>query len=119
MKILDVIAEETLGDSFHCYKMNLDSNLPNSFDYDDEKSVTWQSYGESVLHKNYVDLKNYVAHLQKTNTTPLFTYFLDGSRKTYKVDDIAYNNKVFPIIAGQISVACCKRQNKIMKGRVS
>lgn len=49
------------------------------------------------------------------NGKPLFTYFLDGSRHTYKVDDIAYKNKVYPVIAGQVGVSCCKRIDKEMQ----
>ena len=41
----------------------------------------------------------------------LFKFFLDGSRRTYKVDDIAYENRLYPIIAGQIGVCCCVREN--------
>ena len=41
---------------------------------------------------------------------PLFKYFLDGSRRVYKIDDIQYDKKVFPIVSGQISVACCCRE---------
>jgi hypothetical protein len=36
---------------------------------------------------------------------------LDGSRRTYKIDDIELNGHVYPIIAGQIGVACCQRQS--------
>ncbi len=46
---------------------------------------------------------------------PLFTYFLDGSRRIYKVDDIAYKNQVYPIIAGQIGISCCMRKDERMK----
>ncbi len=31
------------------------------------------------------------------------------------MDDIAYKNKVFPVIAGQVGVSCCKRVEKEMK----
>ena len=41
---------------------------------------------------------------------PLFKFFLDGSRRVYKVDDIQYDKKVFPIVSGQISVSCCARE---------
>ena len=33
---------------------------------------------------------------------PLFKYFLDGSRRVYKVADIQYDKKVLPIVSGQI-----------------
>ena len=43
-------------------------------------------------------------------------YFLDGSRRVYKVDDHAYTtggrSVIYPIVAGQIGVGCCKRENK-------
>lgn len=41
---------------------------------------------------------------------PLFKFFLDGSRKVYKVDDIQYDKTIYPVIGGQISVACCRRE---------
>lgn len=46
------------------------------------------------------------------STPPYFKYFLDGSRHTYKVDDIAIGNKIFPIVAGQIIVGCCYRPDR-------
>ncbi len=42
----------------------------------------------------------------------LFKFFLDGSRRVYKVDDIQYDKKVFPIVSGQISVSCCGREER-------
>ena len=44
----------------------------------------------------------------------MLKYFLDGSRHVFKVDDIAYNKQVFPVVAGQIGIGCCKRENKRM-----
>ena len=46
------------------------------------------------------------------STTPIFSFFLDGSRHTYKVDDIGISNKIFPVVAGQIIVGCCERKNR-------
>ncbi|NMC59960.1 MAG: hypothetical protein GYA51_11375, partial [Candidatus Methanofastidiosa archaeon] len=42
---------------------------------------------------------------------PLFSYFLDGSRRIYKIDDLELGRKIFPIIGGQIGVACCERKS--------
>lgn len=40
----------------------------------------------------------------------LFKYFLDGSRKTYKIGDIITpDNKFVPVVAGQIGAVCCGR----------
>jgi len=46
----------------------------------------------------------------------ILSYFLDGSRRVFKVDDIAYydgsRSMIFPVIAGQIGVGCCRRIDK-------
>jgi hypothetical protein len=44
----------------------------------------------------------------------ILSYFLDGSRRVFKVDDIAYAQSggrsiIYPVIAGQIGVGCCHR----------
>lgn len=40
----------------------------------------------------------------------IFKYFLDGSRKTYKIGDIiTTDNKFVPVVAGQIGAVCCIR----------
>lgn len=40
----------------------------------------------------------------------IFKYFLDGSRKTYKIGDIiTTDNKFVPVVAGQIGAVCCVR----------
>jgi len=43
---------------------------------------------------------------------PLFRYFLDGTRRTYKVDDISYGERIYPIIAGQILVGFVNDPNQ-------
>ena len=46
------------------------------------------------------------------NCSSVFKFFLDGSRRTYQIDDIAIGNKIFPVIAGQIVVGCCERKDR-------
>jgi hypothetical protein len=42
----------------------------------------------------------------------LFRYFMDGSRKTYKIGDvITPSNKFMPIVAGQVRAGCCIRDD--------
>lgn len=109
--VLDEIAKETNGKSYKTYKYSFDSIAIPRMDYDDHKQkFTWKSYGETEFHDNPINLKSYANTIHATQQ-PLFRYFLDGSRKTYKVDDMAYNNKVYPIIAGQVGIGCCERRN--------
>ena len=40
----------------------------------------------------------------------IFKFFLDGSRKTYKIGEIiTTDNKFVPVVAGQIGAVCCAR----------
>ncbi len=113
--IMDIIAEKTNGKSYKTFKYCFDGFDVPSFNYDDHAQITWSKYGETVPPstpegQNMKPLAEKII-LQK----PLFTYFLDGSRHTYKVDDIAYNNQVYPVIAGQVGISCCKRINRNMQ----
>lgn len=108
--ILDEIATETNGKSYKTYKYGFDGIAVPRMDYDDHKQqITWKEYGETEHHTTAIPLKAKADSI--LSAPPLFAYFLDGSRKTYKVDDIAYANKVYPIIAGQVGVGCCTRVN--------
>ena len=113
-KIMEIIEKETKGKSYHTYKYSYDSIGIPSIDYDDEsdKVMKWQDTAETVKHVSSIDLKPYADSIR--GTEPLIKYFLDGSRHVFKVDDIAYNKQVFPVVAGQIGVGCCKRENKRM-----
>ena len=113
-KIMEIIEKETKGKSYHTYKYSYDSIGIPSIDYDDEsdKVMKWQDTAETVKHISSIDLKPHADSIR--GTEPLIRYFLDGSRHVFKVDDIAYNKQVFPVVAGQIGVGCCKRENKRM-----
>lgn len=110
---MDTIASETNGKSFKTFKYSFEGVEVPTFDYDDNKQITWEKFGETVPPKGSVNIVNYAKKI--ANEKPLFSYFLDGSRRTFKVDDIAYNNQVYPVIAGQIGISCCTRVDKEMK----
>lgn len=106
------IAQETNGKSFKTFKYSFDSVDMPSFDYDDHSDITWEQIGETVTHKQSIDLSTNAKHIAIEK--PCFMYFLDGSRRTFKVDDISYRNQVYPVIAGQVGIGCCKRVEKEM-----
>jgi hypothetical protein len=111
---MEIIAKETRGTSYNTYKYSFDSIGIPSIDYDDDSSkiMKWQDCAETVGHIKSVNLKPLADKIN--GEPPLINYFLDGSRHVFKVDDIAYNKQVFPAIAGQIGVGCCKRVDKKM-----
>lgn len=110
--IMDIIAKETNGKSYKTFKYTYEGSDVLSFAYDDHQEITWERYGETVPPNGSINLKRKADSI--ANDKPLFGFFLDGSRHTYKVDDIAYKNKVYPVIAGQVGVSCCQRIDKVM-----
>ncbi|MCD8296386.1 MAG: hypothetical protein LUC88_02320, partial [Prevotella sp.] len=112
--ILEFIQQEGKG-KYLCYKtqkMSLDTNTNDILSYDDKSSI--QMYGSKFAESNQkrvptVDISQRIIN---TIQTPIFSFFLDGSRHIYKVDDIAIGNHIFPFLAGQIIVGCCERRNR-------
>lgn len=111
---MEIIEKETKGKSYHTYKYSYDSIGLPTIDYDDDpnKVMKWRDSAETIQYKKPVDIKPLADQIQSEE--PLLKYFLDGSRHVFKVDDIAYNKQVFPVVAGQIGVGCCRRENKQM-----
>lgn len=104
-RALKILAKETYGESYSTHRYCFDVNTPPESFFDAEKNFTFQDYGETVRHKKSI----FLGEKSKKLVTPAFSFFLDGSRRTYKIDDIRYNEKVYPVLLGQIGVACCQR----------
>ncbi len=112
-RILDFI--ENKGDgNYHCYKTNkisLDTPDSEILNYDDKKVVTnnMSSIAESDMTRTpVVKIDRKLIEFSR----PIFSFFLDGSRHVYKVDDIGIGKKIFPVLAGQIIVGCCERKSR-------
>lgn len=115
--VMQLLAEETGGKSYKAHKYGLDHEERPFIDYS-EDSIIWEKTAETKPNKNYVSLEKKSTEYASRNEQYL-TYFLDGSRRVYKVDDHAYTlsggrNVIYPIVAGQIGVGCCKRLNKVV-----
>lgn len=111
--VMDVISSETGCKNYSSYKYSFDASNVSSIDYDDSQEITWEDYGETIPPEKSKSLKSEADSY--IGMSALFSYFLDGSRRTYKVDDIALKNQVFPVIAGQVGISCCKREEMEMK----
>ena len=114
-KIMEIIEKETRGKSYHTYKYSYDSIGLPSIDYDDDpkKVMMWQDAAETTKHITPVALKSQADGI--IGKPSQIRFFLDGSRHVFKVDDIAYNKQVYPVVAGQIGVGCCERVQKRMR----
>ena len=115
-RIMEDIANITVGRSFQSYKYSYDSVRTPSPDYDEnpDEVETWARDGETRPRNESTDLRGYAAELAHNRPVPCVQFFLDGSRHVYHVDDISYDSRVFPVIAGQVGVACCQRINGSM-----
>ena len=108
-KILDFIEEKTYGKSYKSFQYCFEKIEVPKLDYEDKQNILIKRKGETDTSlKTSKSIKELA---EKVAGKPLFKYFLDGSRRTYKVDDIAYDKKLYPIIAGQIGVGICYREN--------
>ena len=112
-KVLEFIQQHSAGKYF-CYgskKVSLDDNINDVLSFDDKtvseaKKSVFAETDSTRIHTVAIN----PVFIQ--NCTPIFRFFLDGSRRTYKVDDIAIGKKIFPIVAGQIIVGCCERKDR-------
>lgn len=106
-RILNFLDKSTNGKCYKSFKYSLDDLEVPSLLYDDKPKTVLQPKAETDKRKQkYVSVKE---EAEKYKGNSIFKYFLDGSRKTYKVDDIAIGERIYPIIAGQIAVGCCHR----------
>lgn len=78
------------------------------YDYCDQEFMSQQ--GETIRYDGPRDVSAIAAAWQ--NRDPAFKLFLDGSRRTYKIVDMPIGTQVFPIVAGQVGVGVCKRENR-------
>ena len=113
-RILEFIEKDGEG-KYSCYKTRkliLDQNDQDTLDYDDKPAIEQHSGTFAETDLTRVDTVKIDVRMMKLASFPLFSYFLDGSRHVYKVDDIAIGNRIFPFLAGQIIVGCCERKDR-------
>lgn len=116
-RIKDILERETGAKRmFHGQRYSLDIAQRPTIDYGRD-NATWKRSGETDPFRGYRDLTERYRMIAEYHDECL-AYFLDGSRRVYKVDDIAFSRSgrvsVFPVLAGQIGVGCCTRTNRKM-----
>lgn len=114
-KVMNILAEVTGGKSYKAHKYSIDHADRPSVDYGNSE-IIWKRRAETTQHRTYVDLSGLSKKLASRDDQ-ILSYFLDGSRRVFKVDDIAYaqsggRSVIYPVIAGQIGVGCCRRVDK-------
>lgn len=96
---------------FRTKKFSLDTSVYDVLTYDDKKS----SHSKKSEFAESDDTRVHtvrISHKFININSSIFSFFLDGSRHVYKIDDIAIGKRIFPFMAGQIIVGCCQRENR-------
>lgn len=98
-RILNFLDKTTNGKCYKSFKYSLeDVNVP-TLKYDDKPKVILEPKAET--NKKRLKSISVEDEAKKYKDNSIFKYFLDGSRKTYKVDDIGIGERIYPIIAGR------------------
>ena len=117
-KILNILTRETGGKSYKSHKYSMDNAERTSIEYSEhDKQITWKKTAETQPNRSYVDIEPLGKKIKSNKQ--ILNYFLDGSRRVFKVDENSYpdsngRSKIYPIISGQIGVACCHRKEREM-----
>lgn len=111
--VLKLLESETDGKCYRSFRYCADEELRvPTIAYDETINLSPVNGQNGETDRTLTKPKNLKQFADKLSPEPpLFNYFLDGSRRTYKIDDIEINRRIFPIMAGQIGVACCERKS--------
>lgn len=97
-----------------------ESEQDSSAEFEDHNSGAPGSKDRKFAETNPVSDKSYPYHSipdalidARINRSPI-KYFLDGSRHVYKTGDILINGIVYPVVVGQVIIACCMRDERKM-----
>jgi len=109
-KILEIIESLSGGTCYQTEKFSLDHFIPP--DYEDKDEVF---SNDRIFETGNKSRKNIQLNVDSSNFS-LFKYFLDGSRRVYKIADFGTTDgKFLPIVAGQIGAAIGYRENGKIK----
>jgi hypothetical protein len=115
LKVCEILLNEAGGSkSYKAHKYSLDAAERPTIDYGNSE-VVWKKMAESIPYTKHRNMKSLCDKITK-HPQQILAYFLDGSRHVFKVDDQAYSDGsrslIYPIIAGQAGVGCCKRTDR-------
>ena len=112
MKIIKTLENETGKICFDTYRRCLDYERDSLIEYDEFSHTFVKEQGESEHFAGPRNIRQSALDWEKRESG--FKLFMDGSRRTYKIADMTIGSQVFPIVAGQVGVAVCKRETRVL-----
>lgn len=101
-KVLSILADHNLT-CLPGERINLD------WGQDEEYKDSNERLAENPFEQNAHASTRIQVAARPEGVESILMFFLDGSRKTYRIADILYKGKYLPIIAGQVGVAVVRR----------
>ncbi len=114
-KLVEIIAQKTSGKSLKSFRYSFEPLEKPNIHYPEENEVPFSVKERGETDSSIQTSRNLMERSKQIRgREPLLKYFMDGSRRTYKIDDISYKSKkkIYPILAGQIGTACCERTSE-------
>jgi hypothetical protein len=110
--IIKALELETGKTCFDTYRRCLDHERASLIEDDEFSHEFMKEQGETERFSGARNIQQIALDWQERQ--PAFRLFMDGSRRTYKIADMPIGSQVFPIIAGQVGVAVCKREDRVL-----
>ena len=110
--VVKALEQETGKVCFDTYRRCLDHERASLVEYDEFSHEFVKEQGETERFSGVHNIRQIASEWQARQ--PAFRLFMDGSRRTFKIADMPIGPQVFPIIAGQVGVAVCKREEKVL-----
>lgn len=101
-KVLSVLADHKLN-CLPCERINLDWGQNGEYK-DSNERLADIPFEQNAHVSNQINVES-----RPDAVDSILTYFLDGSRKTYRIADLVFKGKYLPVIAGQVGVAVVRR----------
>ena len=111
-KLTEALEKFTGRSCFETYRRCLDHERLSPLEYEDCERHFMAKQGETLRLDKAQDITAIAEDWKGRD--PAFKLFLDGSRRTFKIVDMPIGSQVFPIIAGQVGVGVCRRENRVM-----
>ncbi len=107
-RILSIMEKEGLQ-CLPCERISLDFERFVEYRDSDEHPV------DTFFERPRLSTPKKKIHQPDEGIPTILHYFLDGSRKTYKISDVIVNGRYLPLIAGQIGVAVVRRNSQTVE----
>ncbi len=103
VRVIDEAIRSAGAECLPCDRVNLDYDRHREY-------LESQEHRAEALFENPVPRASYIPTTTIDPSVPsILRYFLDGSRRTYKLADLIVRGRYLPLVAGQVGVAVVSR----------